>query len=67
MIKNKRLTKHLTQENMADMLGISLRQYVRIDNEISFPRRDVLKKLIKILDFTDEELGRYVRNMANKS
>lgn len=67
MIKNKRFSKHLTQENMADMLGISLRQYVRIDNEISFPRRDVLKKLIKILDFTDEELGRYVRNMANKS
>ncbi len=67
MIKNKRFSKHLTQENMADMLGISLRQYVRIDNEVSFPRRDVLKKLIKILDFTDEELGRYVRNMANKS
>ena len=67
MIKNKRFSKHLTQENMADMLGISLRQYVRIDNEISFPRRDVLKKLIKILGFTDEELGRYVRNMANKS
>ena len=57
MIKNKRFSKHLTQENMADMLGISLRQYVRIDNETSFPRRDVLKKLIKILDFTDEELS----------
>ena len=30
-----------TQEEMSKRLGISLRQYVRIDNEEDLPRRDV--------------------------
>ena len=52
MIKEKRKEKKYTQEDMARLLGISLRQYVRIDTEEDLPRRDVLKKLIEI--FTDE-------------
>ena len=33
MIKEKRKLKNYTQEEMAQILGVSLRQYVRIDNE----------------------------------
>lgn len=66
MIKEKRLAKKYTQEKMASILGISLRQYVRIDNEEDLPRRDVLKSLIRELELTDEELGKYVREMAEK-
>ena len=36
MIKEKRNSMHLTQEQMSEKLGISLRQYVRIDNEKAF-------------------------------
>ena len=61
MIKEKRNAKNYTQEQMADKLGISLRQYVRIDNERSFPRRDILKKLIIELELTNEEIGEYVK------
>ena len=50
MIKEKRKLKNLTQEEMAEKLGVSLRQYVRIDNEKAFPRRDILKKIIKELN-----------------
>lgn len=46
MIKEKRKSKNYTQEQMANLLGISLRQYVRIDKEEDLPRRDILKKLI---------------------
>ena len=46
MIKEKRTAKKYTQEEMSKILGISLRQYVRIDNEEDLPRRDVLKNLI---------------------
>ena len=46
MIKEKRKAKKYTQEKMAQLLGISLRQYVRIDNEEDLPRRDVLNNLI---------------------
>lgn len=49
---------------MSERLGISLRQYVRIDNEKSFPRRDILKKLIIELNLTDEEIGQYIKNLT---
>ena len=57
----KRKLKKLTQEEMSEKLGISLRQYVRIDNEKAFPRRDILRKLILELDLTNEEIGEYIR------
>lgn len=49
---------------MAEKLGISLRQYVRIDNEQAFPRRDILKKLISELELTNEEIGKYVKTLT---
>ena len=61
MIKEKRNSMHLTQEQMSEKLGISLRQYVRIDNEKAFPRRDILKKLIDVLGLTNEEIGAYIK------
>ena len=64
MIKEKRNSMCYTQEQMAERLGISLRQYVRIDNEQAFPRRDILKKLIIELELTNEEIGEYIRKMT---
>lgn len=64
MIKEKRKAKNYTQQQMADILKISLRQYVRIDKEQSLPRRDVLNCLIKELDLTNEEIGEYIRNIT---
>ncbi len=66
MIKEKRKSMHLTQEQMADKLGISLRQYVRIDNEEDLPRRDVLNNLIETLNLSNEEIGKYIRNISKK-
>ena len=66
MIKEKRKEKNYTQEKMSQILGISLRQYVRIDNEEDLPRRDVLRNLIIELELNDTELGEYIRKMANK-
>ncbi len=64
MIQEKRKLLKLTQGEMAEKLGISLRQYVRIDNEKSFPRRDILKKLITELSLTDEEIGQYIKSIT---
>ena len=64
MIKEKRISRNYTQEKMAKLLGISLRQYVRIDNEVDLPRRDVLYNLIIELELTDEEIGKYIRKMT---
>mgnify|MGYP005762183179 CR=1 FL=1 len=67
MIKEKRKSKNYTQEQMANLLGISLRQYVRIDKEEDLPRRDILKKLIVELDLTDTEIGQYIRNLTKNT
>lgn len=64
MIKEKRKEKRYTQEQMSQLLGISLRQYVRIDNEEDLPRRDVLNNLIITLELTNEEIGKYIRKMT---
>lgn len=66
MIKEKRRLLGYTQEKMAEILNISLRQYVRIDTEEDLPRRDILKELITILSLSNEEIGIYIRTMVNK-
>ncbi len=65
MIKEKRKLLGYTQEKMAEILKISLRQYVRIDTEEDLPRRDILKELIRILNLSNEEIGIYIRTMVN--
>ena len=64
MIKEKRKAKKYTQQRMSEILGISLRQYVRIDNEEDLPRRDVLRNLIIELDLSNEEIGKYIRKIT---
>ena len=64
MIREKRRAKNYTQEKMANLLNISLRQYVRIDKEQALPRKDVLLRLINELELTNEEIGEYIRNIT---
>lgn len=66
MIKEKRKNLGLTQEQMANKLNISLRQYVRIDNEEDLPRRDILNKLIVFFKLSDDEIGQYIRSITQK-
>lgn len=66
MIKEKRKKMGFTQEQMAEILNISLRQYVRIDKEEDLPRRDILNKLIYLLDLSNNEIGEYIRSITQK-
>ena len=66
MIKEKRKSLGFTQEQMAEKLNISLRQYVRIDKEEDLPRRDILNKLIVLFNLSDDEIGKYIRSITQK-
>ena len=66
MIKEKRKEKKYTQEKMSQILGISLRQYIRIDQENCLPRTDILNKLIDVLQLSDQELGEYIKVIIKK-
>lgn len=63
MIKELRANKNYTQADMAEKLQISLRHYVRIDNEQSIPRPDVFANLIKILDMNTMQIGEFIENV----
>lgn len=66
MISEKRKQLGYTQEKMALLLDISLRQYIRIDKEICFPRIDILEKLICTLNLNNEEIGQYIHEFIQK-
>ncbi len=65
MISEKRKFYKYTQMQMANKLEISLRQYARIDKEEDLPRRDILRKLINLLDLSDEEVGKYIKKIVS--
>ena len=65
MIKELRTKKNYTQAEMAEKLQISLRHYVRIDNEQSIPWPDVFANLIKILDMNTMQIGEFIENILN--
>ena len=63
MLKEKRKELGYTQEQIAGLIGISLRQYARIDKEEDLPRRDVLKKIINIFKLS---IAKQVKNNDQK-
>lgn len=66
VIKEKRKIMGYTQEKMTNLLDISLRQYIRIDQENCLPRTDILNKLIDVLQLSDQELGEYIKVIIKK-
>ncbi len=66
MIREKRKQFGYTQEKMADILDISLRQYVRIDKETCLPRTEILDKLISMFNLSNEEIGIYIKTVLYK-
>ena len=45
-----RKEKHLTLEQMAEMIGIDARNLIKIENAQTFPRIKTLEKIIEVLD-----------------
>ena len=61
MIKENRLKKNLTQEQLAEKIDISWRQLQRIEKNENETRVQTLKKLISALDIPNEEVLEYLR------
>lgn len=55
-VKELRTRKGMSQENLADESGLSLRTIQRIENEESNPTGDSLKRLSNALDVTPDDL-----------
>lgn len=62
MIKECRKLKGITQEELAEKIGISTRQLQRIEENETKTKIQTLKKIIKALDICDEAILDFMKN-----
>lgn len=55
-LKRLRKSKHLTQEQLAEMIDIDPRNLSRIEVGLSFVKAETLEKILKALDISTEQL-----------
>ena len=60
MIREYRLKKNLTQEQLAEKLDISSRHLQRFEYEEDKTTVKTLKKIIEVLDIPHDEILRYI-------
>lgn len=58
-LRDLRINKELTQEKMAESIGIQPENYSRIENGLSFPRPENIEKISKVLDVEVAELFQF--------
>lgn len=61
MIKQYRQKNKLTQEELAEEIGISCRHLQRLEHNEENTRVSTLKKIIKTLDIPDEEIIKFIK------
>lgn len=61
MIKEYRIKKNYTQEQLAEMVNISPRQLQRIEKNEDKTKIETIRKIIKILEIPDTEILKYIK------
>ena len=61
MIKENRIKRNYTQEELAEIIQISPRQLQRIEKNEDKTKIETLKKIIKVLQITDKEIIEYIK------
>ena len=62
MIRENRLKNQLTQEELAEKLDISWRHLQRLEYHEENTTVRTLKKIIQVLNISDEEILRYLKS-----
>lgn len=61
MIKENRIKKNYTQEELAEIIDITPRQLQRIEKNEDKTRIETLRKIIKVLQIPDKEILDYIK------
>ena len=61
MIKENRIKKGYTQEQLAELIDISWRQLQRIEKNENNTKIPTLKKIIRILNIPDEDILKFFK------
>ncbi len=62
MIREYRLKNNLSQEQLAEIIGISWRHLQRLEHNEENTRVSTFKKLVKALNLPDEEILNFIKN-----
>ena len=62
MIRQYRLQNKLTQEELAEEIGISWRQLQRIEHNEEKTRISTFKKIVKVLHIPDDDILKFIKN-----
>ncbi len=62
MIKEYRLKNNLSQEQLAELVGISWRHLQRLEHNEEKTRVSTFKKLVKALNLPDDEILKFIKN-----
>ena len=60
MIRQYRLTRNLSQEELAEEIGISWRQLQRLQYNEENTRISTFKKIVKTLNVPDDEIIKFI-------
>ncbi|MCI8353399.1 MAG: helix-turn-helix transcriptional regulator [Clostridia bacterium] len=61
MLRENRIKNHLTQEELAEKLDISWRHLQRLEYNEDKTTVSTLKKIIKVLNISDNEILEYLK------
>jgi len=67
MIKENRIKKKYTQEELAELLNITPRQLQRIERNEAETKISTLKRIVAILDIPEDEILKYIYNRKKVS
>ena len=62
MIRHYRLQNKLTQEELAEEIGISWRQLQRLEHNEKKTRISTFKKIVNVLKIPDEEILKFLKD-----
>ena len=66
MLKEERIKKKYTQEELSELTKVDPRTILRIEKDFTVPKVDTYAKIVIALGLNDEDVGKHVRNIANK-
>lgn len=62
MIKQYRKKKNLSQEQLAELIGISTRHLQRLEHSEENTRVSTFKKIVKSLNIPDDEIIKFIKS-----
>jgi len=63
MLKEYRLRKNLSQEDLERLTGLDRKTIFRIENDLNMPLIDTFAKIVDVLELSDKEIAKEIKKV----